>query len=213
MPQGTDVPAQLTDSLVSHRVILIKTGSYLWVHCPSSLFLYVEGEDLRSVPDWLETISDSSPYKMHLLFSQSLCSIALSVITMNIIVATLSTSYIQDVPKDYRRELICFVWDVRRKKMWPWPLTIVHRKLNNACSYIYPWRREMATHLSILIWQIPWTEEPLEGYSLWDCKELAMTEWLSPYISKIKTLEFLKQVSFSCPTLLKYVNHSADLWS
>ena len=29
-----------------------------------------------------------------------------------------------------------------------------------------PWRREMATHSSILAWRIPWTEEP-EGYSPW----------------------------------------------
>ena len=29
-----------------------------------------------------------------------------------------------------------------------------------------PWRREMATHFSILAWRIPWTEEP-GGYSPW----------------------------------------------
>ena len=36
----------------------------------------------------------------------------------------------------------------------------------------------MATHFSILAWKIPWTES-LEDHSPWDCKELAMTEWLS----------------------------------
>ena len=36
----------------------------------------------------------------------------------------------------------------------------------------------MATHSSILTWKIPWTEN-LEGYSLWGCKELDMTERLS----------------------------------
>ena len=45
----------------------------------------------------------------------------------------------------------------------------------------------MATHSSILAWRIPWTEpvfwlgefpgqRSLEGYSLWCCKELDMTE-------------------------------------
>ena len=33
----------------------------------------------------------------------------------------------------------------------------------------------MATHSSILAWEIPWTEEP-GGYSLWSCKELDTTE-------------------------------------
>ena len=33
-----------------------------------------------------------------------------------------------------------------------------------------PLEKEMATHSSILAWEIPWTEEP-RGYSLWGCKE------------------------------------------
>ena len=33
-----------------------------------------------------------------------------------------------------------------------------------------PVEEEMATHSSILIWKIPWTEEP-GGYSLWGHKE------------------------------------------
>ena len=33
----------------------------------------------------------------------------------------------------------------------------------------------MATHSSILAWEIPWTEEP-EGYSLWGGKESDATE-------------------------------------
>ena len=32
--------------------------------------------------------------------------------------------------------------------------------------------KEMATHSNILAWEIPWTEEPGELYSLWGCKEL-----------------------------------------
>ena len=33
-----------------------------------------------------------------------------------------------------------------------------------------PLEKEMATHSSILTWEIPWTEE-LVSYSLWGCKE------------------------------------------
>ena len=31
-----------------------------------------------------------------------------------------------------------------------------------------PLEKEMATHFSILVWEIPWTEE-LAGYSPWSC--------------------------------------------
>ena len=32
-----------------------------------------------------------------------------------------------------------------------------------------PMEKEMATHASILAWEIPWTEDPA-GYSPWDCR-------------------------------------------
>ena len=35
-----------------------------------------------------------------------------------------------------------------------------------------PLKEEIATHSSILAWEIPWTEKP--GYSPWNCKELDM---------------------------------------
>ena len=35
--------------------------------------------------------------------------------------------------------------------------------------------KQMATHSSILAWEIPWTEKPV-NYSPWDHKELDMTE-------------------------------------
>ena len=38
-----------------------------------------------------------------------------------------------------------------------------------------PLEKEMATCSSILVWRIPWTEEP-GGYSPWRCKESHMTE-------------------------------------
>ena len=37
-----------------------------------------------------------------------------------------------------------------------------------------PLEKEMATHSSVLAWEIPWTEEP-GGYSLWGGKESDMT--------------------------------------
>ena len=37
----------------------------------------------------------------------------------------------------------------------------------------------MATHASILAWEIPWTEEPGGLYSPWGCKELDMTKRLT----------------------------------
>ena len=37
-----------------------------------------------------------------------------------------------------------------------------------------PLEKEMATHSTILVWEVPWTEEPgqrsLVGYSPWGCK-------------------------------------------
>ena len=40
-----------------------------------------------------------------------------------------------------------------------------------------PLEKEMATHSSILPWEIPWTEKP-SGYNLWSCKESGMIERL-----------------------------------
>ena len=42
----------------------------------------------------------------------------------------------------------------------------------------YPLEKEMATHSSILAWEIPWTEEP-GGLSPWVTKESDMTEQLN----------------------------------
>ena len=39
-----------------------------------------------------------------------------------------------------------------------------------------PLEKEMATHSSILVWEIPWT-----GYSQWGCKGSDMTEQLTLY--------------------------------
>ena len=44
----------------------------------------------------------------------------------------------------------------------------------NIYTCIYTLEKEMATHSSILAWEIPWTEEPT-GYSPWDRKKSDMT--------------------------------------
>ena len=41
-----------------------------------------------------------------------------------------------------------------------------------------PLEKRMATHSSVLAWEIPWTEEP-GGLCLWGCKESDTTERLS----------------------------------
>ena len=37
-----------------------------------------------------------------------------------------------------------------------------------------PLEKEMAAHSSVLVWEVPWTEEP-GGYSPWVIKELEVT--------------------------------------
>ena len=39
-----------------------------------------------------------------------------------------------------------------------------------------PLEKGMATHSNIILWRIPWTEEPSQ-LSPWDCKEWDTTEW------------------------------------
>jgi len=43
-----------------------------------------------------------------------------------------------------------------------------------------PLEKGMATHSSILAWEIPWTERSLAGYNSWGHKELETTEGLTP---------------------------------
>ena len=48
----------------------------------------------------------------------------------------------------------------------------------------------MATHSSILVWRIPWTEEP-GGLQLWGCLESDITERLSMAHSNVKPFALL----------------------
>ena len=47
-----------------------------------------------------------------------------------------------------------------------------------------PLEKGMATHSSILAWQIPWTEKPGELQSMGCCKESDMTEQLTLHFNK-----------------------------
>ena len=49
-----------------------------------------------------------------------------------------------------------------------------------------PLEKEMATHSSILIWEIPWTQWSLVGYSPWGHKELDITLHLKQQLFKIR---------------------------
>ena len=59
-----------------------------------------------------------------------------------------------------------------------------------------PLEKEMATHSSVLAWEIPWTEEP-GGCSPWSCKELDTTEQLMLSLAKFSFYVLLLMVSLS----------------
>ena len=60
------------------------------------------------------------------------------------------------------KEPVCQCRRCRRREFNPWVGMI-------------PWRRVRAAHSSILVWRIPWTEEP-GVYSPWGCQESDTTE-------------------------------------
>ena len=63
-----------------------------------------------------------------------------------------------------------------------------------------PLEEEVATHFSILAWEIPRTEEP-ELYSQWGCKELDATERLNNHLyEEVQSIQF-SSVAQSCLTL------------
>ena len=53
-------------------------------------------------------------------------------------------------------------------------LPVVQETLVQFLGWEDPLEKEMATHASILAWEIPWTEKP--GGLLWGCKE-SDTTW------------------------------------
>ena len=55
-----------------------------------------------------------------------------------------------------------------------------------------PLEKEMATHSSVLAWEIPWTEEP-GGYSPWGCRESDTTESLSAHTGGLRGLSIWPQ--------------------
>ena len=54
-----------------------------------------------------------------------------------------------------------------------------------------PLEKEMATHSSLLAWEIPWTEEPGRLHSPWSLKESEITELLTHSILRVLKLEFV----------------------
>ena len=62
-----------------------------------------------------------------------------------------------------------------------------------------PLEKGMAIHSSILVWRIPWTEEP--GYSPWGHKESDMTEQPTFHFhSFIESAEVMKWISYILST-------------
>ena len=70
----------------------------------------------------------------------------------------------------------------------PIPTALVVQMVKNVPTWVKTWvqplgqgdplERGMATHSSILVWRILWTEEP-GRHSPWGCKELDATEGLT----------------------------------
>ena len=54
-----------------------------------------------------------------------------------------------------------------------------------------PLEKEMATHSSILAWEIPWTEEPvgLQSVHCFSCVQLFVTPPLTPYLKMRGSLQ------------------------
>ena len=61
-----------------------------------------------------------------------------------------------------------------------------------------PLEKEMATNFSVLVWRIPWREEPDRLYSLWGCKESDMTEQL--FFFSLLSLFFASRVQTNIRT-------------
>ena len=60
-------------------------------------------------------------------------------------------------------------------------------KQETACNTGDPLEKEMATHSSLLAWEIPWTKErSLMGDSLWGYKQLDTTQRLNHHQARSK---------------------------
>ena len=57
----------------------------------------------------------------------------------------------------------------------------------------------MAIHSSILLWRIPWTEQP--GYSPWGHKEMDTTRWLTLHLGKALKAFLVAQTVKHLPTM------------
>ena len=52
-----------------------------------------------------------------------------------------------------------------------------------------PLEESMATHSRILVWRIPWMEEPGRLYSLWGCTESDKTEQLTLSVQSLSCVQ------------------------
>ena len=77
-----------------------------------------------------------------------------------------------------------------------------------------PLEKEIATHSSILVWRIPWTEEPGGLYSPQGRKESDMTEWLSKRThGQIVVFQVCRKVISGGHNLTELTGHSFRVYN
>ena len=74
-----------------------------------------------------------------------------------------------------------------------------------------PLKQETAIHFSILVWKIPWSEEP-DGYSPWGPKESDKTEWLSMHVNQNYGEISPTPVRMVIIKSLQMMNAGEDVW-
>ena len=88
------------------------------------------------------------------------------------------SSWDRRVGHDWATSLIIFFWTslvAQRVKHLP----VMQETWVQSLGQEDPLEKEAATHSCFLAWRIPWTEEPHELYSPWDCKVPDMMERLT----------------------------------
>ena len=116
---------------------------------------------IRSLGSVPLSILPSPPLHHPLILCFICCPIALST-------TSLTTIFLPNLKRKhfFLRASLVAEWYLKKKKICLWVQEMQARCLcwNN------PLEEGMATHSSILAWEIPWTEN-LVGYSPWGCKE------------------------------------------
>ena len=82
----------------------------------------------------------------------------------------------------------CVQWCMSLGHILSFPKISHKDKKKENCKVLYQqMEKEMATHSSILVWEIPWTEEP-GGLQSMELEELDTTEWLNHRYADINHL-------------------------